>query len=80
MADEQEERRTWHLDKRLNVGHILTTITLAVGIFVWANKMDNRITVLEVQQQNTAATGVEIKNQLLELNRKIDRLIERGVQ
>lgn len=75
---ELEERRTWHLDKRLNVGHILTTITIAVGVFVWASKMDSRITVLEVQQQNTAQTGIEIKSQLQELNRKLDRIIERN--
>lgn len=75
---DEHDRRKWHLDKRLNVGHILTTVTLTLGIFIWASKMDSRITVLEVQQQNSAATGIEIKNQLADLNRKLDRIIERG--
>ena len=71
------EKRKWHIEKGINIGHILTTIALVIGFFSWANQQDRRITVLEVQQQNTVQMGKDIKDQLNELSRKIDRLIER---
>ena len=67
----------WHLDKRVNVGHLLTTISLAVMLFVWANRMDSRITVLEVQQLNQTLVAADIRSQLKDVNNKLDRLIER---
>lgn len=48
-----EERRIyeseWHLDKRLNVGHLLMTLSIAVGAFMWASSVDVRV------QSNTDA-------------------------
>lgn len=75
--DDVDNRRKWHVDKRINIGHLLTTATLAIGVFVWANKMDSRITVLEVQQTNQSIISVEIKQQLKYMDTKLDRLIER---
>lgn len=39
--------RQWHLDRRLNISHIITTLSLAVGLVVWAGAMDRRVAVLE---------------------------------
>jgi len=65
----------WHLDKRLNVGHILTTLTIVFAFFVWANKIDARITTLEIRQAANIDTSREIKGQLILLNDKLDKLL-----
>ena len=77
---QHEQRRDydqWHLDKRVNVSHILTTIALVGAMTsVWVNTND-RITRLEVQQEQAQRTAIEIKNELRELNGKLDKLIDR---
>lgn len=47
MGEEATGRRQWHLDKRLNISHILTTIVLAGGMLGWGSAMDRRVAVLE---------------------------------
>ena len=51
----QEERR-WHLDKTFNVGHLITTLTLAVTLGGYVTTMDKRIAVLESQSSVLVAT------------------------
>ena len=79
MQHEQRRRYEdqWHLDKRLNVGHIITTIALVGAMMgIWAD-MDKRVTRLEVQQEESKRVAEDIKRELREINRKMDRLIER---
>lgn len=51
MADETRSTRSsaghWSVDTRLNVAHLLTTISLVAGLFAYANAIDRRIAVLE---------------------------------
>lgn len=46
MTDD-DASRPWHLDRRLNVGHLLTTLSLAAAIFAWGSAMDRRLAVIE---------------------------------
>ena len=46
MTPDSDDRR-WHLDKRLNVGHLITTLALAASVVAWGNTMDKRVTVSE---------------------------------
>lgn len=46
MAEDSAIRH-WHLDKRVNVGHILTTVVLAISAFSWGSAMDRRLAVVE---------------------------------
>lgn len=39
----------WHLDKRINVSHLIATLLLAISVFAWANGVDKRISVIESQ-------------------------------
>lgn len=48
------DRRGWHLDKTLNVTHILTTMVIAGSLFSYANNMDRRVAVLEEKMQMQA--------------------------
>lgn len=82
----------WHLDKRLSVSHIVATVTLlAMGAGVYID-IDNRVTRLEVTAEHTASMVAgsvnriegqlgdlkfEVKEQLGDLNRKFDKMLER---
>jgi hypothetical protein len=44
----------WHLDKRVNISHIVATVILAGSIFKWGSGIENRIAVLESQKQQEA--------------------------
>lgn len=61
------DRRQWHLDKTLNVSHLLTTLVIAGSLFAYANNMDRRVAILEekmqtqvVQNQQAAADVKEL--------------------
>lgn len=80
---------SWHLDKRINVGHLLTTVVLAVSLFSWASVLEKRLAVLEekaLQQrinddrQDVVVhqLSVTIRDELRDMNKKLDRLVEFG--
>ncbi len=37
------ERRAWHLDKTISVGHLLSTVVIAISVFSWASAVDRRV-------------------------------------
>jgi ribosomal 30S subunit maturation factor RimM len=94
MADNHyhgDERRdtSWHLDKRVNVGHILTTLSLAGMMVAWSMGIETRIakqSVLIEQnakqiEQSELRHAQSIDNVMTVINRiddKLDRLIERN--
>ena len=43
----EPDRRHWHLDKTLNISHLLTTLVIAGSLFAYANNMDRRVAILE---------------------------------
>ena len=59
------DRRHWHLDKTLNVSHLLTTVVIAGSLFAYANNMDRRVAILEekmqVQAQENMRSGAEVR-------------------
>ena len=61
----EPDRRHWHLDKTLNVSHLLTTVVIAGSLFAYANNMDRRVAILEekmqVQAQENARSGAEVR-------------------
>lgn len=48
MADEPN---AWHLDKKVSVGHLVSTLILAVGFISYISKQDTRIGLLEQRLQ-----------------------------
>ena len=79
-----EDRRAplgWHLKKEFNVGHLFTTLTLAIGLIAWGNKMDQRVTRMEMAQEaQHEAVAISERSFTARLDRiddKLDRIIER---
>lgn len=69
------ERRKWHVDKTLNIGHLLTTFVIAGSAFMYASGMDKRVAVLEEKmasqarvneqaQTNTRDLANDVKNEI----------------
>lgn len=82
------EKEHWHLDKRLNVGHLMTTLSVAGGMIMWAMTMENRIAEHEIKiannakeiehaEQRASKSFERVYNLVSKINDKIDRLIER---
>lgn len=84
-----EERRQWHLDKTFSISHLISTIAAITMASVFISKMDTRITLIEQttsaqkavdtrQDAEIAESRRSIKEDLRDLNAKMDRLIERA--
>lgn len=79
--------RAWHLDKKVNLSHIVATLMLAAAIFTWGSKIEQRIALVESSAQRQATVDqaqdqefrryvVEMREDIRELSRKIDKLID----
>lgn len=64
-SDARPSESYWHLDKRLNVSHLIATAMLAVALAGWAATIDRRLSILEerstVQSQNDARQDLAIE-------------------
>ena len=88
--DERDDSN-WHLDKKVNVSHIIATLMLAGAIFAWGSKIEQRIALVEASAarqeqvdvaQNAEARryAAEMRDDIRELSRKMDKLIESRVR
>ena len=42
MTDERKEPG-WHIDKRVSIGHIVTTLVVAVSLVVWLGRIEKNV-------------------------------------
>lgn len=82
------DRRGWHLNKGLDLGHLLVTVSMLAGFILWALAQERRITTVEnglrseheinlAQDLERARQRDEIRSDLKAINEKLDRLVER---
>jgi len=75
------------LDKKVNISHILATLILAAAIFTWGSKIEQRVALVESSTARQAQVDqaqdrefrryvVEMREDVREMSRKIDKLIE----
>ncbi len=86
---EEHERRRWHFKKELSLGDLLAVAGAAASV-LWAYvTLDTRLTRLETamafqkvvdtrQDEEALRYQARIEEAMREINRKLDRLIERG--
>ena len=78
----------WHLKREIQIGHIITTLTVAVSVVIYVGKIEQRLAVVESQiatqrerderQDKVLADAlVRLGAQLERLDGKLDRLVER---
>ena len=86
---DRREHKHWHLEKSVSISHLISTILIIISVITFASKMDTRVTVLEQivtvqhtiddkQDQERIRIADELKENLRNINNKLDRLIERG--
>lgn len=79
----------WHLKREIQLGHVITTVTVAVAALVYVQRQEQRIALVEqqllaqhdVDQRQDAALADKTLTLVRSLERveaKLDRLIERG--
>ena len=68
----------WHLDKRISIGHLVTTITVTAAICAWMFQLENRVAVAEVRveqvERNVAASHTERAVQYAEIIRRLEHI------
>jgi hypothetical protein len=45
----QADRGGWHLDKKISIGHLVTTGTVAVAMIAWMLRLENQVSVHDVR-------------------------------
>ena len=89
MTANQDIAGRWHLKKEIQLGHIITTITVALAATVYVQKIEQRLAVVESQiatqrerddRQDKLAndTYVLLRQHLERMDAKLDRLVEKG--
>ena len=87
----ENDRREWHLDKTVSIGHIISTLIVAISVFSWALAIDKRVEQNDqsikflAENQKRVESRVdsirqEIRQDLQAINSKLDRLIERQMR
>lgn len=71
----------WHLDKKVNVGHIISTALLAIAAFGYINAIEkkidaNAINISTIKEQRKEDVR-RIEKRLDSMDRKLDRLLEK---
>jgi len=68
----------WHLDKRISIGHIFTTLSVAFALMVWMSSLENRVTVNEVKiiavEKSYEKAVADQSIQYVEIIRRLERL------
>ena len=77
MSEQSTTVNGWHLKKEIQLGHLITTATVAISAIVYVNKIEQRVAVVESQVIYQKETADVLRNQLEKINDKLDRLIER---
>lgn len=78
----------WHLKREIQVGHLLTTLTIIASVALYVTKMDQRLAIVEStlqhqqqrdakQDESAAQSDALIRAQLSRMDEKLDRVIER---
>ena len=79
----------WHLQKGISLGHIVTTVVVVAGLFIWGGEVEKGIgenrqaiehqaAISALEQKHLAEFKDEIRTRLQRIDDKLERLIERA--
>ena len=79
----------WHVKREIQLGHIITTLTIAVSVVIYVGRQDQRIALIEQQlshqlerdqrQDADASNALRlVRDDIKMLGEKLDRLYERA--
>lgn len=86
----ENDRRdnSWHLDKKVNIGHMITTLALFGSMLISINSIQDQVVknteearhqreIINRVEQTSAKRDQETRLQLDRIDSKIDRLLQR---
>lgn len=87
MAEQREIRTSFHLDKTVNISHIITTMSIVVSAIWWGSSVETRLAVQASHTEGLRGAVARMENEqdknrtelyqkLDALNEKLDRLVE----
>jgi hypothetical protein len=53
------EDNHWHIDKRITIGHLITTVTVAVSVILYVTAVEKRVALLESKFDMTQTASRE---------------------
>lgn len=82
-----ENRRHWHLDKTLNITHVLSVIALIITVITYTGSVERRVVVLEerlaqqsrelnTSQQTLKELTKDIRDELRALRQELTQRID----
>jgi len=73
-----DDNNGWHLDKRVSVGHIVTTAIVAVSLVFWMSRIESRTiqNAVEIAATQSRLDRIETRNQsaLDDIRRALGRI------
>lgn len=76
---EAKNKESWHLDKRIGVSHIVTTLAIAISAFSYIQKLEVKIELMEqrleieIARSEKLDTSLEQRMEALRLEGKAER-------
>lgn len=64
----------WHVDKRVSIGHIVTTTAVAVGVVMWLSNIDKRVELNTLALNNNSARIERAENRQ---NEQFGKILQR---
>ena len=77
MSDSSGPVERWHMKKEIQLGHLITTFTVAIASVMYISKIEQRVAIMETQMISQRESSQLLRGQLEKINDKLDRLIER---
>ena len=70
-------QKHWHMERGISVTHLITTASLIASLFIFASRMDTRVTVLETEVSNGKITNTQLRAEMKESNAEIKQYLVR---
>jgi hypothetical protein len=79
MADNEDNRESWHLDKRVPLALILTILAQTATLIVWGTQLTERVSQLERTEAVRATIAPQSADRLTRVEVKVDTALD-GIQ
>ena len=68
---EDENNGAWHLDKRVSVGHLVTSAVVLIAVITWMQHLESRLDVTDISIAFNTAMISEVKSESANRQRDI---------
>ena len=74
---QEQPNNKWHLDKRVSVGHLITTTAMVCAAALWLLRLEGRIDLVDLRDVQLAERLEQIDLQRIQRDTEIIRRLER---